>query len=149
MFMSAKTRDGWSACLFLAPLSFKTQSLCQNFKKDMALIRGILNTLFTPRKIRGMFSVILWPSDEVAKMGTRWLYGLCLAAMAAGSSLTNLYRGTAFNFTGCFPAFEVHVHFTVSSCESAAHYTTYPHLNFIKATSQCVLLASREVPKTG
>lgn len=38
-------------------------------KEDVALIRGILNTLLTPqekKKIRGMFSVILWPSDEVA-----------------------------------------------------------------------------------
>lgn len=39
-------------------------------EEEVALIRGILNTLLTPQekkiKIRGMFSVILWPSDEVA-----------------------------------------------------------------------------------
>lgn len=107
-------------------------------KEDVALIRGILNTLLTPQEKEKLEGCSLSSSGHrmrsQAEMGTRWPQ--CLAAMPAGSSLTNLCRSTAFNFTGCFPVFEVLVHFTVYlpvsqlplySSLPCTHTTPLPH----------------------
>lgn len=54
---------------FWLHLAFKTRTLCRSYREEVALIRGILNTLFMPQKIRGMFSVILWHQMRSRRWG--------------------------------------------------------------------------------
>lgn len=74
---------GPPVCFWLH-LAFKMRTLCRSYREDMALIRGILNTLFKPREIRGMFSVMLWHQMRSRRWGPGVREaGPCLAAAAS------------------------------------------------------------------